>query len=570
MDEFGSPIAGGIRAVRRNISSSMLVPRRQNETPQGDSVTSNLLTDQSLQLKTVSRQLEVISNTLTGVNGSLSGISENLALSDRLDRERERANQNRERILAEQGLREGKESALEKKIQNALVSPLRRIGAKAQGVLFNFQKFFLLLAGGWLTNVGIDLINALVSGNTEELEKLKFKFVGGLVAIGGIFTLFNTGLKSLFLGLTRFVGLIGRVAFGGILRTVLAGFSLFLKKVAVKAGLAAAGGGFLGGLAGSGFAGGVVGGTAGVTILNRIDRAIKNLRLNLVRTGGLADKAILDPNFLLSGKDAVIKGLDPTDDAMPKASLFGRIKNRLSGVARKFLPGAGQTGAGVKATQQLAIPGITEAGKQTTKKLASKGVMGLLKKLAAPLKGKGGFIGSFLIDFLIFGEPFDDALAGAAGFVAGAKAGAALGGFLGGFVGGIGAIPGATIGGIIGGFLGPSVMKGLYGGIKNLFGFGKNEDPSDTKNQLTFKDFKLVPEEDMSDNVTPVSRNNDKVASNLRENESPEIITLPMGGNISGSSASNTEVPTPNALPKIAFNIGNPHTLFAVSQTGVA
>tara|TARA_B100000963_G_scaffold312981_1_gene290708 strand:- start:4809 stop:6494 length:1686 start_codon:yes stop_codon:yes gene_type:complete len=561
MDEFGSPIAGGIRAVRRNISSSMLVPRRQNETPQGDPVTSNLLTNQSLQLKTVSRQLEVISNTLTGVNGSLTGISENLALSDRLDRERERANQNRERILAEQGLREGKESALEKKIQNALVSPLRRIGAKAQGVLFNFQKFFLLLAGGWLTNVGIDLINALVSGNTEELEKLKFKFVGGLVAIGGIITLFNTGLKSLFLGLTRFVGLIGRVAFGGILRTVLAGFSLFLKKVAVKAGLAAAGGGFLGGLTGSGFAGGVVGGTAGVSILNRIDRAIKNIKLNFVSGGGLADKAMKDPNFLKAGKDAVLQGMDATPPVKANLSFGDRIRGLLTGGAKK-------TG-----TQKLITGTAKEAGKQTTKKLASKGVMGLLKKLAAPLKGKGGFIGSFLIDFLIFGEPFDEALAGAAGFVAGAKAGAALGGFLGAFVGGIGAIPGATIGGIIGGFLGPSVMKGLYGGIKNLFGFGKNEDkePSDPNQQLTFKDFKLVPEENMSDNVTPVSRNNDKVASNLRENESPEIITLPMGGNISGSSsASNTEVPTPNALPKIAFNTGNPHTLFAVSQTGVA
>ena len=34
-----------------------------------------------------------------------------------LERQREAAKQNRERILAEQGLREGKESALENKIQ---------------------------------------------------------------------------------------------------------------------------------------------------------------------------------------------------------------------------------------------------------------------------------------------------------------------------------------------------------------------------------------------------------------------------------------------------------------------
>ena len=239
MDEeqaLASPIAGGINAVRRNMSSGLFGARRQNQTQQSDSITTNLLTNQSLELKTVSRQLEVISNQMTSINTSLSGVKENLILSDTIERKRERAKQNRERQLAEQGLREGKESDLEKKIQTALVSPVKRIGEKAQGVLFSFQKFFLLLAGGWLTNVGIDLINALVTGNTDLIKKLQQKFTIGLVAIGGTITALNVGVKKILFGLKTFTQSIARFAFGNFIGNTLGGLRAFLKNVAVRAG----------------------------------------------------------------------------------------------------------------------------------------------------------------------------------------------------------------------------------------------------------------------------------------------------------------------------------------------
>ena len=50
----------------------------------------------------------------------------------------------------------------------------------------------------------------------------------------------------------------------------------------------------------------------------------------------------------------------------------------------------------------------------------------------------------------------------------------------GAFIGGIGAIPGGIIGGIIGGFLGPEAFKGIYDGIKRLFGFKVKNDESDS------------------------------------------------------------------------------------------
>ena len=247
-----SPISGGVRAIRRNISSNMFVPRRRNEPQKPDPVTTNLLTTQSLQLRNVSRQLELISNTMVGINSSLNGVKESLALSQQLENQREQAKRNRDRQLAEQGLREGKESALEKKIQFALQSPLKRVAAKAQGVLFSFQKFFLFLAGGWLTNVGIDLINALVTGNTDLINKLKLKFTVGLVAIGTAFTAFNVGFKLILFSLRNFVTVLTKLAFGGIIRTTFNGFRLLLKNVAIRAGLfRAAPVGFFGGNSGA-------------------------------------------------------------------------------------------------------------------------------------------------------------------------------------------------------------------------------------------------------------------------------------------------------------------------------
>ena len=193
MDEFGSPLAGGIRAVRRNVSSSFFgAPRNQ-----ADPETTSLLQQQSLSITTVSQQLSSISGTLGVVNTNLKGIQENLSVSDTLERQREAARQNRERILAEQGLREGKESQLENKIQQSLSQPLQRIGQKTQNTLGSLTKFLFTLAGGWLTITGIDLLQAMSEGNVDKINKLKTRFIGGLTIIAGSLTAITLGINCL-------------------------------------------------------------------------------------------------------------------------------------------------------------------------------------------------------------------------------------------------------------------------------------------------------------------------------------------------------------------------------------
>ena len=220
MDEeqgLASPLAGSIRGIRRSVSSSVFTGRSvlpQQPDPQ----TTSLLTQNSLTLTTVSQQLENISLNLSTLNFSLSSVKDNLAVSDTLERQREAAKRNRERILAEQGLREGKESDIEKKIQFALQTPVRRIAATTQGVLQRLVDFFLILAGGWLTNTLINMINANADGNVDLLKSLQRKLATGLLVIGGTLTAITFGLSKILQLTALLASRAIRFGFNNILR----------------------------------------------------------------------------------------------------------------------------------------------------------------------------------------------------------------------------------------------------------------------------------------------------------------------------------------------------------------
>ena len=553
MDEeqaLESPIAGGIRGIRRTVSSSIFAGRRAPEQVQPDSITTNLLQQNSLSLNNVSGQLTNISSQVAGLNGSLLAIKDNLSLSDTLERQRETARQNREAILAEQGLREGKESQIESRIQNALTFPVRRLAQKTQFALSRLTNFFLILAGGWLTNTVINLIRATSDGNIDLMNQLKTALTRALVVAGGTLLALSLGFKRIIQG----IGFLGTTAFR-------IGRGAFLRKpfLAVTATLAAG--------------------------LTSVIPSTGNQALDI----GLGA--------------AIFGGLGLT---------FEFVKNQF----KKFLPFLDE--AGGKGTAKVVTK---ELGKQAVQGAGGKGFMGLLRKLALPLRGKGGAIGTFLIDFLLFGTPIDEALAGAAGFFAGVKAGAALGGTLGAFVGGIGAGPGALIGGLIGGFFGTDIFKNIYKGLKTMFGFktsddqqGMNEEqeaelapalfnrggkvrgPSvnrdivpamltpgefvmtkGTTERIGASFFESLNKGGMVDkSITPINKmslNNvaEKVSS--LEEGAPEIINFPVpnmmqsGNGDSGGGGQSSSTRT-NDIPFIGFDNNNPHTLFATSRYG--
>ena len=212
-----SPIAGGIRGIRRSVSSSIFTGRAVPPPVQPDPQTTSLLSQNSLSLTNVSSQLSSISAQIGQLNGSLETIKQNLAISDQLDRQREAAKQKREAILAEQGLREGKESELERKIQTALLSPVRRVATFARGILSRLGEFLFILTAGWLTDKVLSFIRLSSEGNVDKLNEFKRKFLFDLAILGGIGLTLTIGLSKLVATIGSIAGLALKFAFSTLL-----------------------------------------------------------------------------------------------------------------------------------------------------------------------------------------------------------------------------------------------------------------------------------------------------------------------------------------------------------------
>ena len=230
MDEeqgLSSPIGRGIRGIRRSISSSIF-GGRQSPQMQGDSISSNLIQKNSLALSSVSSQLGGISDQVKLINSSLTTIKDNLSLSDDIQRRKELAARKREAQLAEEGVREGKESELEKKIQFALLTPVRRVANVARGILGRLGEALLYLAGGWLTSQALSFLQLNSEGNIKALKKFKDRFIKDLLVIGGIFLATTVGFGKIF-ALVKGLGfLLTRVTFGGFIFKAFGGLGQFI------------------------------------------------------------------------------------------------------------------------------------------------------------------------------------------------------------------------------------------------------------------------------------------------------------------------------------------------------
>ena len=586
MDEFGSPIAGGIRGIRRNLSSSFF-GAPQSQQPQADPVTTDLLQQQSLSLTNVSQQLQNISRQISSLNFNLQGVKENLVLSEQLEKQRAAEQQKRERILAEQGLREGKESQLEAKIQSSLTKPLERIGIKTQGVLGRLQNFFLILAGGWLTSTGIDLLQSLSEGNVDKINQLKTKFIGGLAIIAGTLTAISLGVKKVLGTLGIFSGLVARVAFGNLLRASLNGVRVLLSALVRKA----AG---LGGLFG--------GGGIGQTLRSFIDFYIFDQVSNFFRGEGGKSKTKTNTRSRTRRKSKTrTRAKTNTNANNPFTTNFRNVKKKfvdfgatVKTKAREFAFGTTKGSAGARINPNTfrggGVVGLARKyfnrlfnslpGKGAIGKIL--GAIGVKGGLGGLLKKAGGPLGSFIFA-LAMGEGIGSALLGTAGFAAGAAIGQVL-------------IPIPVLGGLIGGLLGEVALRKMFSFAKNFLGnlFGKKDKKKDNKNeniktdkdensgdglQFNKSEKTYTPAEidainagaslDQAGNVIPINKNNDRASqiSEVDEGEL-EIITIPGGGEPAMQGGGTTSEKISNTLPLINFDNNNPHTLYATSVTG--
>ena len=570
MDEFGSPLTGGITAVRRNISSSFF---GAPQTQQPDTITTDLLQEQSLKLTSVSGQLQNISRQISVLDFNIKSVRENIALGDQLERQREAEKQKRERILAEQGLREGKESALEQKIQSALVFPLQRIGAKTQGILGQLGKFLLTLAGGWLTLTGVDLLQSMAEGNIDKINRLKTKFLVGLTTVLGSLTAISIGMKKTLAILSVFGGNVARIAFGGLFRSSLFGVRLLLAGLVRKAaglGNLTGGQGPLEALAdlaanivmirlfGRLFGGG--GGGKNLKSLIKAGKGFTEIRTDVFTRRGF--KPSRTPVTQGTGDNFANKQIKKIKKVFNKPIITGDVtketaetvgaakRNFFTNTGRINYPGpiekvrsglfksrnfvAGKTKGLVTAGKGLIDDGVLAASKFLTKLGVKTGGKGVLKSLAKKLPLIGAVAG------LVFG--IERALAGD-------NLGAALE--------------------IISGILGATGVgvKGSIGIDAFLIGrdLSKNNTKTDdNESEQTYR----IPEGGKGD-LIPIKTDKERIdkISNFTEDDVEIIMADNTNNENSEGSAVNSS--SQGYLPDIRFDRQNPHSLSTSSLLGI-
>ena len=176
------------------------------------------LNNNNIQQRTnFEKNIITINTSLLTLQQGLKVVSDKLELSDSLRKIRDANEKKRDQQLAEQQLREGKESLIEKKMQATLAAPLQKIGAKAQSVLGGLLKFFNTILLGIIGTRGIQVLGALISGNKEKLEEIKGKILKELGVATGIFLAINGGLAIALRSVIRLTGFIGRIAFTNLL-----------------------------------------------------------------------------------------------------------------------------------------------------------------------------------------------------------------------------------------------------------------------------------------------------------------------------------------------------------------
>ena len=221
MDEeqgLSSPIAGGLRGIRRSVSSSVFTGRAV-PPPVSDPQTTSLLNSNSLTLTSISTQLSGINESVGNLNTSLNAIRENLSISDDIEKNKELQKRKREAQLAEEGLREGKESELEKKIQFALLTPVRRVAQVARGILGRLTDSLLFLAGGWLTVQALRFLQFTSEGNIAALKKLKDRFLKDLLLMGGLVLGLTVGFGKVLTTIGKLSARLLQFTFSGVLTT---------------------------------------------------------------------------------------------------------------------------------------------------------------------------------------------------------------------------------------------------------------------------------------------------------------------------------------------------------------
>ena len=184
MAEMASPIEGGIQAAR--------------EVGGGDAALYQRVQATESSIVSLSSSLNGISQQMSQFSLSLNSISANIVTETNLERQKERQEQQQEFLLAQQQIREGKESAIERKIQASLSTPVQKISAKAENTLGRLRQVLTGVLFGWLAVSTVGLIKKYSVDVPNKLTSVRDTILKGLNTAGQFLSSIKSSIKNTF------------------------------------------------------------------------------------------------------------------------------------------------------------------------------------------------------------------------------------------------------------------------------------------------------------------------------------------------------------------------------------
>jgi hypothetical protein len=199
----GAGGAGGGGALAIQPQASLVNVERNLEIQ----TTQNV--QQTQEISALKSAVDALRTETTTLNKGLVSISNLIQQDSAVEKQQEAEKAESERKLAETNVRLGKESQLEQRITNSLVTPVQALQQKVGNIFARIGEALTTLFAGWLTNQGIEALKAASEGNKEKLEEIKnnvLKTIGfGVAAIGAIKIGFDLVIKTIT-GITGKIG----------------------------------------------------------------------------------------------------------------------------------------------------------------------------------------------------------------------------------------------------------------------------------------------------------------------------------------------------------------------------
>jgi hypothetical protein len=174
-----------------------------NKQSDSGTLVTTAIQNQTENISSLQGQINSLRAEVNDFRTALSRITDLIAYDSVLEQNRLKQEQEEQRRATEQGLRIGRESLVERKIQNALVAPVQAIAQRTQSILDRVKQFFTTLFIGWFANKGIETLKALSEGNGRKLEEIRDNVLKGLGIAAGTLFLLNGGFFAIAATITR-------------------------------------------------------------------------------------------------------------------------------------------------------------------------------------------------------------------------------------------------------------------------------------------------------------------------------------------------------------------------------